>query len=287
MESYAARRAAADTKRLSEIPKPMIKLLGIPFDGNSSFLKGPSLAPPLIRQMDKSGSSNCFSEFGKEIKEGVSYTDIGDLSFNDTKAESVFAHIRNTIITELQHTGKMICFGGDHSVSYPVIDAFAEKYNDLSILHLDAHADLYEDFDNNPFSHASPFARIMERGNVKALTQAGIRTLNTHQRAQADKFGVTVIEMKDFNMDFISRLKGPLYISLDLDVLDPAYAPGVSHHEPGGLSTRELIHIIHRIKADVVGADIVEYNPDRDVHKMTAMTAYKLFKEIAAKMCEQ
>ena len=81
-------------------------------------------------------------------------------------------------------------------------------------------------------SHASPFARLMERGLLNSLTQVGIRTFNTHQKEQAERFKVNVVEMKDFNVDVINTLEAPLYISLDLDALDPAYAPGVSHHEP-------------------------------------------------------
>ena len=184
----------------------------------------------------------------------------------------------------LADKSKIISFGGDHSISFPVIDAHTEQYEKLNILHLDAHADLYDNFDNNPFSHASPFARLMEIGKINSLTQVGIRTFNTHQREQAEKFGVDVIEMKDFNFDFLKKLKAPLYISVDLDVLDPAFAPGISHHEPGGMTTRELIKIIQNIPCEIVGADIVEYNPIRDVHNMTAMVAYKIFKELVAKM---
>jgi arginase len=154
----------------------------------------------------------------------------------------------------------------------------------LNILHLDAHADLYDNFDNNPYSHASPFSRLMERDIIGSLTQVGIRTLNTHQKEQAIKFGVNVIEMKDFDYAFIKKLQGPLYISLDLDVLDPAFAPGISHHEPGGMTSRELIKIIQNISVSIVGADIVEYNPTRDINNMTAMVAYKLFKEMVDKM---
>ena len=154
----------------------------------------------------------------------------------------------------------------------------------MHILHLDAHGDLYDDFDNNPFSHASPFARLMEKGKVASLTQVGTRTYNTHQREQMKRFGVKAIEMKDFSFDFINSLAAPLYISLDLDVLDPAFAPGVSHHEPGGMSTRDLIHIIQNIQVPIAGADIVEYNPVRDINNVTAMVAYKLLKELIAKM---
>jgi arginase len=264
----------------------MIKLLGVPFDGNSSFLKGPALAPPRIRLMETDGSANCFSENGTEILNGKNYTDSGDMSFTDSNPEEVYNQIKERIHCELKTDCKIICLGGDHSISFPVIEAYADKFKDLHILHLDAHADLYDNFDNNPYSHASPFARLMEKNVIKSLTQVGIRTLNTHQKEQAVKFGVNIIEMKDFNYDFIKTLQAPLYISLDLDVLDPAFAPGISHHEPGGMTARELIKIIQHISVSIAGADIVEYNPTRDINNMTAMVAYKLFKELAAKMID-
>ncbi len=262
----------------------MIKIIGVPYDANSSFLKGPSYAPQRIRLMDKEGSANSFSESGLEVKENYNYQDCGDIVFKDTNPKKAFTAIKNKISSLIKDNSKVISIGGDHSVSFPIISAFADKYEGLNILHLDAHADLYDNFDNNPYSHASPFARLMETGKIKSLTQVGIRTLNTHQREQAHKFGVNVIEMKDLQFDFIKTLQSPLYISLDLDVLDPAFAPGISHHEPGGMATRELIRIIQNIPLDIVGADIVEYNPMRDINNMTAMVAYKLLKEFIAKM---
>jgi len=262
----------------------MIKLIGIPFDKNSSYIQGPALAPPRIRLMDIEGSANRFCEHGMEIVEGKNYEDLGDMSFPDSNPELVYNQIKETIQSALSLSDKIISFGGDHSISFPVIEAHTERYENLNVLHLDAHADLYENFEDNPFSHASPFARLMEQGKLKSLTQVGIRTLNTHQTEQAKKFNVKLIEMKDFNMDFIKALEGPLYISLDLDVLDPAFAPGISHHEPGGMSTRELIRIIQSIQVPVIGADIVELNPTRDLNNMTAMVAYKLFKELVSKM---
>lgn len=264
----------------------MIKLIGVPFDANSSFLKGPSYAPQRIRLMDIEGSANSFSETGLEVKNNVNYKDCGDMQFEGTNAKKAFDTIREGIKDLINDGSKVISFGGDHSVSFPIISAVADNYEGLNILHLDAHADLYDDFDDNPFSHASPFARLMETGKIASLTQVGIRTFNTHQREQAKKFGVNVIEMKDFNYDFIQSLPSPLYISLDLDVLDPAYAPGISHHEPGGMTTRQLIKIIQNIPAEIVGGDIVEYNPIRDLNNMTAMVAYKMFKEFVAKMVD-
>lgn len=264
----------------------MIKLIGIPYDGNSSFLKGPALAPPRIRLMETDGSTNSFCESGTEILNGKKYSDLGDMTFPNSNPEEVYNKIKDKIRQELIPKDKIICFGGDHSISFPIIESYTDNYKNLNILHLDAHADLYDNFDNNPYSHASPFARLMEKNVINSLTQVGIRTLNTHQKEQAAKFGVDVIEMKNFNYDFIKTLQAPLYISLDLDVLDPAFAPGISHHEPGGMATRELIKIIQNISVTIAGADIVEYNPTRDINNMTAMVAYKLFKEIVNKMID-
>ena len=262
----------------------MIKLIGIPYDGNSSFLKGPALAPSRIRLMEKDGSANSFCESGTEILNEKNYSDSGDMIFQNSNPEEAYNKIKDKIRLELKSKDKIICFGGDHSISFPIIESYADKYKNLNILHLDAHADLYENFDNNPYSHASPFARLMEKNIINSLTQVGIRTLNTHQKEQAIKFGVNIIEMKNFSYHFIKILQAPLYISLDLDVLDPAFAPGISHHEPGGMTTRELIKIIQNISVSIAGADIVEYNPTRDINNTTAMVAYKLFKELVDKM---
>lgn len=262
----------------------MIKLLGIPYDENSSFLKGPALAPQRIRQMDTDGSANRFCEQGTEIIEGKVYQDLGDMSFLNSDPHSGYLAIKKKIKQHLTTNDKIITLGGDHSISYPLIEAYASVYPKLHVLHLDAHADLYENFDDNPYSHASPFARLMEKNIPGSLTQVGIRTLNTHQSYQVKRYHCKLIEMKDFTLEFVNELQSPLYVSLDLDVLDPAYAPGLSHHEPGGLTTRDLIKIIQTIPVPIIGADIVELNPNRDVNNMTAMVAYKLFKELVAKM---
>ena len=108
-----------------------------------------------------------------------------------------------------------------------------------------------------------------------------------HQREQAQRFGVEVIEMKEINKAKEISFNGPVYLSLDMDCLDPAFAPGVSHYEPGGMSTRRLLEILQNLKGDLVGADIVEYNPKRDPQGITAMVAAKLLKEIIARMLQE
>lgn len=167
-------------------------------------------------------------------------------------------------------------------VTYPIVAGLASVHGPINILHFDAHPDLYDDFEGDPLSHASPFARIMEGGHAHRLVQVGIRTMNRHCRAQVERFGVEVVEMRDFAAERVPIPEIPLYISIDLDALDPAFAPGVSHHEPGGLSVRELLSVLHRVSVPIVGADIVEYNPTRDINGMSAVVAAKLVKELAS-----
>ncbi len=257
----------------------MIKLLGIPFDRKSSFLQGAALAPGRIRQTLRSGAGNDWTEHTQNPFAADQFQDIGDLVFKD------YLDIENKMAEVLSSGAKTLTLGGDHSITYPVIRAHKRFYDDFEILQIDAHGDLYDNFEGDRYSHACPFARIMEEKLASRLVQVGIRTFNPHQREQVARFGVEVVEMKDFEEKWRSLVfKKPLYISLDLDGLDPAFAPGVSHHEPGGLTTREVLRLIQNIKAPIVGADIVEYNPHRDVSDMTAAVAAKFLKEIAAKM---
>ena len=216
----------------------------------------------------------------------VPFTTPGTSLYPDDAA-AAFLAIESAVDQTLKLGHPLICLSGDHSVTYPTIKAFHAHYPDLTILHFDAHPDLYDVLDGNRLSHACPFARIMEEQLARRLVQVGIRTINQHQLSQATRFGVEVITMR--NLDRFSSLKfeGPLFISLDLDVLDPAFAPGISHYEPGGMSVREVLGCIQGLKVPVVGADIVEYNPTRDLHGQTAMVCAKFLKEIAAAMLRQ
>lgn len=254
-----------------------ITLLGIPYDRKSSYMRGPSNAPEQIRKCLHSSSTNFFAENGLSI-DNPQISDIGDLSI------SKYFDIENVLDNYLGEEKKVLTLGGDHSITYPILKAYSKHYQEINILHIDAHADLYDELDGDKYSHACPFARIMEEKLASRLVQIGIRTLNTHQREQSVKFGTEIIEMKDYSLKKVPKFLKPVYLSIDLDGIDPAFAPGVSHHEPGGLSSREVIDIIHNINMPIIGADIVELNPIRDTQGITAALAAKLAKEILGKM---
>jgi agmatinase len=259
-----------------------IAVLGIPFDANSSFLRGPSLAPPEIREALFSKSSNLWTENGIDLGNTEGWQLVGDVDFSNSS--EALEEIELSIAELLEKDARVISLGGDHSITYPILRSYAKAYPDITIFQFDAHPDLYEELDGNRYSHACPFARIMEESLAARLVQIGIRTMTGHQLTQADRYGVEVIEMRNIHEADNLEFDGPLYLSVDLDCLDPAFAPGVSHFEPGGLSTRELLQMIQNVRGNIIGADIVEYNPERDPQGITSMVAAKLLKEIISKM---
>lgn len=256
-------------------------LIGIPFDGYSSYLRGAGEAPQKIREALRCDASNSWTELGVDLGATGAYGDAGDLAFTEKDA---FAAIEAGVGALIDEGTRPVSLGGDHSITYPIVKAVARRYPELTIFHFDAHPDLYDEFEGNRLSHACPFARIMEAGLAKRLVQMGIRTINRHQREQAERFGVDVVEMRGLPAYAKLKAAGAVYITFDMDVLDPAFAPGVSHREPGGMSVREAIAHLHAIDAEIVGADLVEYNPVQDVAGVTATVAAKILKEILGRM---
>ncbi len=261
-----------------------VRVLGVPYDAQSSFLRGPAQAPAAVRRVLHCGSANYETELGGDVHPDR-WHDLGDLDIPDHAEQAL------TVIEQAARSAsdghRLLSIGGDHMVTWPLVRGVGTHWPTLTIVHFDAHPDLYDNLDGNRFSHACPFARIMEEGLVERLVQIGIRTLTGHQRDQAERFGVEVHEYRTWNRSLPDNLDGPVYVTIDVDALDPAFAPGVSHHEPGGMTTRELLSCLHELAArpvEVVAADLVEINPRRDVHDMTAMVGAKLVRELLGLM---
>ncbi|MGE3274683.1 MAG: agmatinase [Vicinamibacterales bacterium] len=265
----------------------MIVLLGLPWDQSSSSACGAADAPPAIRDALWADSSNACNERGDDLAAPGALRDAGDLRATGEAAD-VRAAIEAAVDGLLAAGERPILLGGDHSVTYPVLRAFKRHHQGLTIVHVDAHGDLYDRYppgSGDRYSHACPFARIMEEGLAARLIQLGVRTLTAHQREQAARFGVEIFGPARWQEAPLADLEGPIYVSLDLDGLDPACAPGVSHPEPGGLTTAEVVRILHSLRpGSVVGADVVELNPHRDIRDLTARVAAKLVKELYGAM---
>ncbi len=190
---------------------------GIPYDEKSSFLKGAALATPLIRRFYHSDSTNYFAENGVDTN-SENVLDKGDFEIDD------YFEIEAITKNHLEGNAKVVTLGGDHSITFPIIKAFNKFHPKIDILHFDAHPDLYDELLADKHSHACPFARIMENGLATKLVQVGIRTLNLHQKEQAEKFDVEIHEMRNLDVSKIPHFENPVYISLDMDAFDPAFA---------------------------------------------------------------
>ena len=261
-----------------------IALLGVPYDASSSFLRGAAQAPTAIREALWSEASNPWTETGIDLADAP-LDDDGDLWFVEGEpGEEARGRIEAAVASIVESERRPLLLGGDHSISYPAIRGFRAQHPRLTILHLDAHPHLYDEFEGDRYSHACPFARVMEEGLADRLVQVGIRTATAHQREQARRYGVEMIEMKNWREGLPLRLEGPVYLSLDLDVLEPGLVPGISHREPGGLGVRQVIGLIQSLDAPLAGADLVELNPANDPAGIAAAVAAKLVKEIAGCM---
>jgi arginase len=262
-----------------------VALLGVPYDAASSFQRGAARGPAAIREAFASSATNGWAESMVDLRTPGVMIDAGDVGVAGTD-EDVRARIEVAMAAVMASSNRPIVLGGDHSITYPLMRAVRKRYSRLAILHIDAHGDLYDNFEGNRYSHACPFARIMEERLADRLVQLGIRTRNNHQQEQAERFGVEVVTMQEWSDDRVFHFAEPLYVSVDLDALDPAFAPGVSHREPGGLSSRQLIDIIQRVRATIIGADVVECNPSLDPAGITPWVAAKIVRELAARILE-
>ena len=258
-----------------------VLLLGCPWDGSSSYQRGAAEAPARIRAALHSPSSNSFNERGDDVSAPAVLADGGDVVL---PADAALARerIEHAVSGVLERGHRPLILGGDHSVSYPVLRAFRRFSDPPIVLHFDAHGDLYDEFEGDRYSHACPFARVMEEGLAARLIQVGVRTMTPHQRAQAEKFGVEVYEAPRWReaVGLVAGLNGAVYVSLDIDVIEPMLVPGISHPEPGGLTVRDVLDVLTALRAEVIGADVVEYNPRNDIRDLTARVAAKFVKEL-------
>jgi agmatinase len=269
---------------LDAIAPGSVVLLGVPCDENSSLIRGPAAGPAVIRSALFDPELNLTAEDGRQLHGETRLVDAGDLRLPEGDPAQTFESIVAGAAGVLERGGRIVALGGDHSVIYPLVHAAAAHLEPFNLLQVDAHPDLYEDFEGNRFSHASGVVRIMEAGHVSRAVQVGIRAATPHQRRQAERYGVQMLPPFLGEPPLEALPGGPVYLSLDLDGIDPAFAPGVSHPEAGGLTVRQVLAIIQQMPGPLIGADVVEFNPRRDIGGLTALAAGKLVKEIVARM---
>jgi agmatinase len=265
----------------SEFKKSNIVLLGVPYDGTSSYRPGSRFAPDAIREASYGIES--FSPYQRKDLRDLKICDLDNIPLSFGDKELNFKIIESFVQKIVYSRKKLISIGGEHLISYPIIKAFKKKYKDICVLHIDAHSDLIDTYRGERFSHATVMKRVGEIVGFENLFQLGIRSMNKSD---------FVLPYRDKNMhlfdlskisEFIEQIGDkPAYVSLDLDVLDPSIFPGTGTPEPGGVDYKELLECILKFQSfkKVVGADIVELSPHYDASGVSSVVAASALREL-------
>lgn len=258
-------------------------IYGMPMDFTVSYRPGARFGPKRIREVSI-GLEEYSPYLDRELKE-VQYFDAGDIPLPFGNAEKSIQMISDFVSKVLEDGKFPLGLGGEHLVTWPVIREVYKKYPDMVLLHFDAHADLRTDYEGEEYSHATPIRKAVDLIGGENIYQFGIRSGLKEEFDFARKnLHFYPFEVLEPLKRVLSELQGrPVYITIDIDVLDPAYAPGTGTLDAGGISSKELLAAIHEMaKADihVVGLDIVEVSPMLDSADQTSIVAAKLVREI-------
>ncbi len=267
-----------------------IFVLGISWDKSSSYRLGALKGPNYIRNSTSSQIYNSFTETGIDLSQRWNVIDLGNINTAFEDLDKLITNIRDRIV---EHRSKEPIFflGGDHLVTYLCLHALNPK--NTGIIYFDAHPDLYENYEGDKFSHACVLQRVFEYTDIMPhnLVQIGIRASTKPQRDFSEENGILVYSRKEAQKLELEKIKNQIkeklghleqiYVSFDMDVLDPAFAPGVGNPEPAGLSTSNIIDLIHELRGlPIKFFDIVEVNPTHDYSNITACAAAKIIKEM-------
>lgn len=260
-------------------PKPRVVLLGVPYDRTQSHRRGAAGGPRAIRAA--SWSLETYSPtLGRDL-EGVALADLGDLAVADLEpAEMVEAVARS--VAALDPEVIPLLLGGDHTIAVGAVRALAQRWPDLVVVQFDAHADLREVYEREPLSHACTMRRIWEVLGDDRIVQLGVRSWTQEEWTFARSHCRWSLGTLALPETVLAELRTrPVYLTLDVDVLDPAFAPGVGNPEPGGPSFGDLSSALLALGSlRVVGMDVVEVSPPFDPAQITATVAAKLVREL-------
>lgn len=283
---FAGPATFARLPRLDQVPSADIAVLGVPFDAGVSYRPGARFAPAAVRE-----ASRLLRPYNPALDtspfEQAQVVDAGDVACNPFNIGEAIGTIQEQA-TELLNTGaKLVTIGGDHTIALPLLRAVAAQYGPVALLHFDAHLDTWDTYFGEPYTHGTPFRRAVEEGilDTSAVSHVGTRG-PLYGRADLDEdsrlgFGiVTSADVMRQGVDaVVEALRArigdrPLYVSVDIDVLDPAHAPGTGTPEAGGMTSRELLEILRGLAGShLVSADVVEVAPAYDHAELTSIAA--------------
>lgn len=255
-------------------------IMGIPMDYTVSYRAGTRSGPLAVRN-----TSIALEEYSLSLNRSLAdccYYDLGDLALPFGNAAKSLEIIEKVAESLLEDDKFPIFLGGEHLISYPVIKSFFRKYPNLKVIHFDAHADLRLDYYGEEYSHSTVMRKAAGILGMGRIYQFGIRSGIKEEIEFAREYTrLYPLELLEPLKEILPELKGnPVYLTLDIDVVDPAFAPGTGTPEPGGCSSKEIIEAVHLLsELDVVGFDLVEVSPQLDISERTAILAAKIVRE--------
>ena len=295
---YAGEATFARLPRIDEVPQADVAVLGVPFDSGVSYRPGARFGPSHIRE-----SSRLLRPYNPALRVSPfavqQVADAGDLAVNPFSIDDAIATIERGARALLERARFVLMLGGDHTVALPMLRALSAVHGPVAVVHFDAHLDTWDTYFGAPYTHGTPFRRASEEGliDMERSLHIGIRgPLYSKQDLEDDAvLGFQIIRSDDYESDgiasIVERMRrrlhgGPVYVSIDIDVLDPAHAPGTGTPEAGGLTSRELLNTVRGLAGlNVVGAEIVEVAPAYDHAEITGIAAahvgYELLSVLA------
>ncbi|EOR24095.1 agmatinase [Cytobacillus oceanisediminis] len=271
-------------KSFPNYEESQVVLYGMPMDWTVSFRPGSRFGPARIREVSV-GLEEYSPYLDRELEE-VKYFDAGDIPLPFGNPQRSLDMIEEFVGKVLGDNKFPLGMGGEHLVSWGVFQAMYKKYPDLAIIHMDAHTDLRDEYEGEPLSHSTPIKKVANLIGPKNVYSFGIRSGMKEEFQWAKEVGMHIskFEVLEPLKEILPTLAGrPVYVTIDIDVLDPAHAPGTGTVDAGGITSKELLASIHEIarsNVQVVGADLVEVAPIYDPSEQTANTASKLIREM-------
>lgn len=290
---YSGIATFARLPRIEDVPRADIAVVGIPFDSGVSYRPGTRFGPSHVRESSRLlrpyNPAQDVSPFA--IAQVVDAGDIPVNPFDLTEAVSEVERAALALGEQVQH---IVTIGGDHTVALPLLRAVAAKHGPVAVLHFDAHLDTWDTYFGAPITHGTPFRRASEEGLIDLTASCHVGTrgpLYSKQDLEDDeRLGFSIVSseyIEEHGVEAgIARIlqrigDKPLYVSIDIDVLDPAHAPGTGTPEAGGLTSRELLRILRALSSqNIVGADVVEVSPAYDHAQMTGIAASHVVYEL-------
>ena len=293
--TYARFTGVPTFMRLPHITDPEeleVALVGVPFDGGTTYRPGPRFGPRNVR-----AQSSIIRPWNPVLKvnpfEKHRTADFGDLAVNPLSIEDTFRRIEAGVKPLLEAGARCACVGGDHSISLPLLRAVAKKHGPVALVQFDAHNDLWDEYFGSKYSHGTPFRRAFEEGLLKdgEVLQVGLRG-QVYGEDDFDfgrKHKVKMVTAEEFHEKGITPVQKHLhtfrgklvYVTLDIDVVDPAYAPGTGTPQVGGLTSIQILELVRALRGlRIVGCDLVEVSPPYDTGEITSLLAANLLFEL-------